>query len=157
MAQDQHTLTRRDALRLAGGAASLAALGSVLPGVAQAAAPMLGPVRPTIYRFKLGAFEVTNILDGYRGGPGPHPTFGNNQTAETVQDYARANPEFKGFADLAPYGWRWPSLPSYAKINAATDNGVIAIVRQDVGVKAGLAQMQKEAQTLLDEDVKLMK
>jgi multiple sugar transport system substrate-binding protein len=77
--------------------------------------------------------------------------------AKDFQDYAKANPEFKGFADLAPYGWRWPSLPSYAKINAAADNGVVAIVRQDIGAKAGLAQMQKETQTLLDEDVKLMK
>jgi sn-glycerol 3-phosphate transport system substrate-binding protein len=77
--------------------------------------------------------------------------------SKEFQDYAKANPEFKGFADLAPYGWRWPSLPSYAKINAAVDNGVVAIVRQDVGAKAGLAQIQKEAQALLDEDVKLMK
>ena len=77
--------------------------------------------------------------------------------SKDFQDYAKANPEFKGFADLAPYGWRWPSLPSYAKINAAADNGVVAIVRQDVGIKAGLTQIQKEAQTLLDEDIKLMK
>jgi multiple sugar transport system substrate-binding protein len=77
--------------------------------------------------------------------------------SKEFQDYAKANPEFKGFADLAPYGWRWPSLPSYAKINTAVDNGVVAIVRQDVGAKAGLAQIQKEAQALLDEDVKLMK
>jgi glyoxylase-like metal-dependent hydrolase (beta-lactamase superfamily II) len=91
MSRNERALTRRDALRLACGAASLAALGSALPGVAHAAAPMLGPMRSTVYRFKLGAFEVTNILDGYRIGPGPHPTFGNNQTAETVQAYARAN------------------------------------------------------------------
>jgi len=91
MSQNQHALTRRDALKMAAGAASLAALGSALPGAAQAAAPMLGPVRPTVYRVKLGAFEVTNVLDGYRIGPGPHPTFGNNQTADTVQAYARAN------------------------------------------------------------------
>src|SRR6266705_1389069 len=40
-------------------------------------------------RFKLGAFEVTNLLDGYVQGS-PHPTFGNNQTPETVQAYAKA-------------------------------------------------------------------
>jgi glyoxylase-like metal-dependent hydrolase (beta-lactamase superfamily II) len=90
MSENQHALTRRDALRLAAGAASLAAMGTVLPGAAQAAAPMLGVSRPSIYRFKLGSFEVTNILDGYNQGP-PHPTFGNNQPAQTVQDYARAN------------------------------------------------------------------
>jgi glyoxylase-like metal-dependent hydrolase (beta-lactamase superfamily II) len=88
MSQNQRALTRRDALRLAGGAASLAAAGA-LPGLAQAAAPMLGPLRSTVYRFKLGAFEVTNILDGYRIGPGPHPIFGNNQKPEAVQAFAR--------------------------------------------------------------------
>ena len=91
MSQGQRVITRRDALKLAGGAVSLAAVGTALPSAAHAAAPMLGPSRPTIYRFKLGAFEVTNILDGYRIGPGPHPIFGNNQTPETVQAYANAN------------------------------------------------------------------
>ena len=33
-------------------------------------APMLGVLRPQIYRFKLGSFEVTQILDGFRAGPG---------------------------------------------------------------------------------------
>jgi glyoxylase-like metal-dependent hydrolase (beta-lactamase superfamily II) len=50
---------------------------------------MLGPLRSTVYRFKIGAFEVTNILDGYRIGPGPHPIFGNNQKPEAVQAFAR--------------------------------------------------------------------
>jgi glyoxylase-like metal-dependent hydrolase (beta-lactamase superfamily II) len=79
--------SRRDMLRLAGGAAALAALGG---GVAHAGAPMLGPSRPTVFRFKLGSFEVTNLLDGYVQGNGPHPTFGNNQPAEVVQEYAKS-------------------------------------------------------------------
>jgi len=90
MAHD-HTTTRRDVLKLAGGAASLAALGSGPATPAHAAAPMLGIRRPDIYRFKLGNFEVTNILDGVRVGPGPHPTFGGNQAAETVHALLRAN------------------------------------------------------------------
>jgi multiple sugar transport system substrate-binding protein len=77
--------------------------------------------------------------------------------SKEFQDYSKANPDFKGFADLAPNGWRWPALPSYAKINAAVDNGVQAIIRQDIGVKAGLTKLQQEAQTLLDEDLKLIK
>lgn len=84
-------VTRRDALKLAGGAAALGALGSAVPQLAQAAAPMLGVSRPSIYRFKLGAFEVTNILDGFVQGKGPHPIFGNDQPAETVQALATAN------------------------------------------------------------------
>ena len=77
--------------------------------------------------------------------------------SKVFQDYTKAEPAFKGFADLAPYGWRWPALPSYAKINAAVDTTVQTIIRQEIGIKAGLAQIQREAQTLLDEDLKLMK
>ena len=54
-------------------------------------ASMLGVLRPTIYRFKLGAFEVTTILDGVMLRDGPHPFFGNDQSAETVQAYASAH------------------------------------------------------------------
>jgi glyoxylase-like metal-dependent hydrolase (beta-lactamase superfamily II) len=85
----QASTTRRDLLKLAGGAASLAALGAIGTGAARAAAPMLGVLRPQVHRFKLGSFEITNILDGFRIGDGPHPIFGNNQTVETVQAYAK--------------------------------------------------------------------
>jgi glyoxylase-like metal-dependent hydrolase (beta-lactamase superfamily II) len=43
-----------------------------------------------IYRFKLGAFDVTTILDGSLERP-PHPTFGANQSAEAVAELARSN------------------------------------------------------------------
>src|SRR5262249_60888720 len=76
--------------------------------------------------------------------------------AKEFQDYARANPAFKGFADLAPYGWRWPALPSYAKINKVADDGVVAIMREEVGAKAGLAGIQQEAQALPDEGLRLL-
>lgn len=89
MARD-HQVTRRDALKLAGSAAALGAVASLVPGAASAAAPMLGVSRPSIYRFKLGAFEVTNILDGFIQGNGPHPNYGNNQPAKAVQAYASA-------------------------------------------------------------------
>jgi glyoxylase-like metal-dependent hydrolase (beta-lactamase superfamily II) len=54
-------------------------------------APMLGVLRPQIYRFKLGNFEVTQLLDGFRVGPGPHPTFGQDQSIEKVRDLLREN------------------------------------------------------------------
>lgn len=54
-------------------------------------ASMLGVLRPSIYRFKLGAFEVTTILDGVMLRDGPHPFFGNDQSAEAVQAYATAH------------------------------------------------------------------
>jgi glyoxylase-like metal-dependent hydrolase (beta-lactamase superfamily II) len=85
------TTTRRDVLKLAGGSAALAALGSAAPGIANAAAPMMGVLRPQVYRFKLGSFEVTQMLDGFRIADGPHPIFGNNQPVEAVQAFAKAN------------------------------------------------------------------
>jgi len=85
----QASTTRRDLLKHAGGAAMFAALGAIGTGAARAAAPMLGVLRPQVHRFKLGSFEITNILDGFRIGDGPHPIFGNNQTVETVQAYAK--------------------------------------------------------------------
>jgi glyoxylase-like metal-dependent hydrolase (beta-lactamase superfamily II) len=91
MSDNRQPSTRRDLLKLAGGAASLAALGAGLPKVAQAAAPMLGVSRPTVYRFKLGSFEVTTLLDGYIQPPSLHPTFGANQPLDAVQGLARAN------------------------------------------------------------------
>ena len=91
MSDNQHSTTRRDLLKLAGGAASLAVLGAGLPTLAQAAAPMLGVLRPKIYRFKLGNFEVTNILDGLHPAAEPAPDLGANQSAEAVQALAQAN------------------------------------------------------------------
>jgi len=52
---------------------------------------MLGVLPPRIYRFKLGSFEVTQILDGFRIGPGPRPTFAQDQSAETVHSLLRVN------------------------------------------------------------------
>ena len=50
-----------------------------------------GPMRPELYRFKLGAFEVSNILDGVIMRDGLHPKFGAEQPAETAHALARAN------------------------------------------------------------------
>jgi hypothetical protein len=75
--------TRRDVLMLGGSFAALAISATALGPAAQAAAPMLGISRPNIYRFKLGAFEVTNILDGYVQLRA-HPTYGADQPQEAV-------------------------------------------------------------------------
>jgi glyoxylase-like metal-dependent hydrolase (beta-lactamase superfamily II) len=76
-------------LKLAGSTAAVAAFGGGLARRAEASAPMLGVMRSQVHRFKVGNFEVTNILDGFRIADGPHPIFGNNQTPETVQAYAK--------------------------------------------------------------------
>jgi glyoxylase-like metal-dependent hydrolase (beta-lactamase superfamily II) len=82
-------VSKRDLLKLAG-ATSLVALGTSLPAAVEAAAPMLGVLRPSIYRFRLGDFEITNLLDGFVERA-PHPTYGNNQAAEALAELARAN------------------------------------------------------------------
>ena len=75
-------LTRRAAL--AGAAASVA-------GAATAKAPMLGVARPDFYRFRLGDYEVSTILDGVIQRDEPHKTFGANQAPEDVAALAEAN------------------------------------------------------------------
>ncbi|MEO0762490.1 MAG: hypothetical protein AAFZ09_11880, partial [Pseudomonadota bacterium] len=69
---------------LAGGLAALSA-----PAFADA--PMLGPLRPVANRVKLGAFEVTTILDGAVVFDGPYPIFGGNASEAEVQALAAAN------------------------------------------------------------------
>lgn len=81
--------TRRQTLTAAGLAFAAPGLIGVRP--ASAAAPMLGPARPSFYRFQLGAFEVTTLLDGAIQLDGPHPIFGENQPAENVAAHAEAN------------------------------------------------------------------
>lgn len=55
------------------------------------ASAMHGKLQPGIYRFKLGAFEITNISDGVVVRDRLHPTFGANASADEVHALARAN------------------------------------------------------------------
>ena len=82
-------LDRRKTLLAAG--AAMMAPGILGQRAAMAAAPMLGPARPSFYRFQLGDFEVTTLLDGAVQLGGPHPIFGENQPAENVAAYAEQN------------------------------------------------------------------
>jgi glyoxylase-like metal-dependent hydrolase (beta-lactamase superfamily II) len=52
---------------------------------------MQGEMLPAIYRFKLGGFEVTPIMDSYVIRPGLTPSFGGEAQAETVKALAKAN------------------------------------------------------------------
>lgn len=76
------TLDRR--ALLTGAATAGAALAAGMPHEAAAAAPMQGLLRPTYYRFLVGDFEVTTILDGAIQLDGPHPIFGENVPADDV-------------------------------------------------------------------------
>lgn len=55
------------------------------------AASMLGELRPTINRFKLGSFEITTILDGAQVRDSLSPPFCMGQTPETIGALAKAN------------------------------------------------------------------
>jgi glyoxylase-like metal-dependent hydrolase (beta-lactamase superfamily II) len=54
-------------------------------------ASLQGELQPTIYRFRLGGFEVATILDGKSLRDNLHPNFGGNASAEAVHALARAN------------------------------------------------------------------
>lgn len=88
-------ISRRDTMKfagtLAGGGAALLASPSIMVRAAHAAGEMKAPVEHNAYRFRLGDFTVTTLLDGARPGDGPHPTFGADQPAEAVHELMREN------------------------------------------------------------------
>jgi glyoxylase-like metal-dependent hydrolase (beta-lactamase superfamily II) len=86
---DTRKLDRRALLKGAVLTGAAAALG--VPSAALAAAPKQGLSRPTLYRFGLGEFEVTTILDGAIQLDGPQPIFGQNASAEEVAALAAEN------------------------------------------------------------------
>ncbi len=81
--------TRRTTLAALGSALAAPALIHATPATAKA--KMMGPVRPTHFRFPLGDFEVTTIFDGAVTLNGPHPIFGEDQFPDDVADLAAAH------------------------------------------------------------------
>lgn len=49
------------------------------------------PARPFVNTMELGSFRVTTVFDGAIQLDGPHPIFGMDQSAESVQELAEAN------------------------------------------------------------------
>ncbi len=86
---DTFKLDRRTLMT--GAAMTGAALTAGAPVAALAAAPKQGLSRPSVYRFGLGDFEVTTILDGAVQLDGPFPIFGQNATEAEVAALAAAN------------------------------------------------------------------
>lgn len=50
-----------------------------------------GIIQPDIFKFTLGQFEISTLLDGIVQRDGPHPIFGENQNESTVQELLRQN------------------------------------------------------------------
>lgn len=88
--KNQPTLSRRG-LMTGTAAAGLAAASGALPRMASAEAPLMGAERPGYYRFELGDFEVTTVLDGAIQLDGPHPIFGQNVEEAEVHALAKEN------------------------------------------------------------------
>jgi len=64
----------------------------IMTRAAFAAAPPKSDITNTgFYRFMLGEFEITVILDGGRIFDGPHPTFGADRDADEVVSLMKAN------------------------------------------------------------------
>jgi glyoxylase-like metal-dependent hydrolase (beta-lactamase superfamily II) len=84
-------LPRRRLLASGAALAIAPAIAGMLPAPSQAAAPPLGLSRATHYRFRLGAFEVTNILDAGAMLDGPWPIVGEDQPPEEVERLMREN------------------------------------------------------------------
>ena len=58
---------------------------------AWAKAPLVGVLRPQVYRVKLGGFEAVTVLDGVVQRPDPHSIFGQDQKKSTVAALLREN------------------------------------------------------------------
>jgi len=91
MNQKRFDLSRRHLFKGAAATAVGLAATPSLTSTAKAAAAKLGSERPSFYRFALGDFEVTTLLDGAIQLEGPHPIFGENAEAADVQALAQKN------------------------------------------------------------------
>ncbi len=90
MPQSDRGLTRRHLLASAGALLAAPVAAHLIPP-AYAAMPFLGPSQPTLYRFKLGSFEVTNILDARAMIDGPWPIVGEDRQQAEVEHLMRDN------------------------------------------------------------------
>jgi glyoxylase-like metal-dependent hydrolase (beta-lactamase superfamily II) len=78
------TIDRRSAIKLCAAAGAGLAMPQILVRAAHADVAPSEVASPGFNRFQLGEFQVTTILDGLRPGDGPHPIFGQDQSAEDV-------------------------------------------------------------------------
>lgn len=136
MAKNSNGLSRRDALKVMGGASMVAATGGLSLGMAQAAPAV--PNGAGFYRFKLGDYTITLLSDG-QTAPGPaFPNQGANPGEQPkYEQYMRDN-----FQDPTKYVNNFiPMLvdTGRSKILVDTGNGVGAISR---GVGKTLQHLQ---------------
>ena len=71
--------------------------------------------------------------------------------SKELQDYLKTDEQMKGFVDMAPYGWRYPGIPSGNQINRA-GRDISPIMKGEIGVQAWLADTQSKLQAVVDKD-----
>lgn len=127
-------LSKRQFIKIGGSAALVLATPQIMTRSALASADMMGPSSANFFRFKLGEFEITTLLDGSRAGDGPHPIFGMDQPAEKMHALLRENhlPETK------VVGYFAPTIVNTGKELVLFDTGLGEGAR-----KGGLGQMRK--------------
>jgi glyoxylase-like metal-dependent hydrolase (beta-lactamase superfamily II) len=86
-------------------------------------AAMQGVLQPTIYRVKLGGFEVATLLDSKSVRQDLHPTYGANASAEEVRALAREN-------NIDTQRFEHPNIPTVVNTGAElvlfdTGNGAL--------------------------------
>jgi len=69
------------------------------------AASLQGENQPTVYRFKLGGFEVATLLDSRAVRQGLHPMYGANAAPDEVVALAKAN-------NIDPARFEHPNIPT---------------------------------------------
>lgn len=99
-------------------------------------ASMQGEMQPTVYRFKLGGFEVATVLDSKGIREGLHPMYGANATAAEVQALAREN-------NIDPHRFEHPNIPTLLNTGKELilfDTGNGALPREYEQLKARLPE-----------------
>jgi glyoxylase-like metal-dependent hydrolase (beta-lactamase superfamily II) len=86
-------------------------------------ASIQGEMQPSIYRFKLGGFEIANIMDSKVIREGLHPSFGAEQPAAQAHALCRAN-------RIDPNRFEHPFIPTVVNTGAQlvlfdTGNGAL--------------------------------
>src|SRR5262245_8276888 len=85
-------------------------------------APLNGQLQPTIYRFKLGGFEVATVLDAKAIRDGLYPHYGANASADEVHALARAN-------NIDTQRFEHPNIPTLVNTGKQLVRSTRAMVR----------------------------
>jgi glyoxylase-like metal-dependent hydrolase (beta-lactamase superfamily II) len=89
MLRSHSNLSRRTFLTSTATLITAPAISSLFASATHGAGMPLGPSTPTHYRFKLGEFEVTNVLDAGAVLDGPWPIVGEDRPEAEIQELMR--------------------------------------------------------------------